>query len=407
MAFARGAGILLHPTSLPGGHGIGDMGREAYRFVDFLTEAGFTLWQVLPLGPTGAANSPYQSLSSFAGNTLLISLEKLSELGLLTPPDMVGASFRNDTVEFDKVGVFKEEMLRKAYANFVDGKGESAFQEGYATFVKEEAGWLDDFALFVALKKDNGGAAWFQWRDSDLINHKADALDKARVELADEVGFQSFCQYAFFSQWRALRKYANDRKVRLMGDVPIYVAHDSADCWAAPGIFKLDEKGNTTSAAGVPPDYFSATGQLWGNPIYRWDVLKQDGYAWWIERIRKTLEMVDLLRIDHFRGFAQFWEVPAGESTAINGKWIDGPGDDFFKALHKALGELPIIAEDLGIITDDVLALRERNNLPGMKILQFAFCDGAEMYLPHTYDRNCVVYTATHDTDTTRGRYGA
>lgn len=407
MAFPRRAGILLHPTSLPGGHGIGDLGRSAYVFVDMLERAGMGLWQVLPLGPTGAANSPYQALSSHAGSPLLISLDELVSDGLLTRAELSATTFGEGPVHYDRVREFKERSLRTAFARLRAGSNTEELHESFDAFVEEEAAWLDDFALFVALKIAFDGKPWFAWPDTELVTRDLGALKNARQKNADEVAFQQFMQFVFFRQWRALRTYANERSVQLMGDVPIYVAHDSSDVWSSPQYFNLDEQGEAQSVAGVPPDYFSATGQLWGNPIYRWDVLKKEGYAWWIERIRATLALVDLLRIDHFRGFAAYWEVPAGEKTAVNGQWITGPGADFFETLRDTLGELPIVAEDLGVITKDVDELRLEQRMPGMKVLQFAFCDGAELYLPHTYETNCVVYTATHDNDTTRGWYEA
>lgn len=405
MPFPRSAGVLLHPTSLPGGEGIGDLGKQAFAFADLLESMGIGLWQVLPVGPTGAANSPYQSLSSAAGNPLLISLQTLVDLGLLNASDLAKHPPNTTAVEFDTVRTFKEAALRKAFAAFDAGKGTAAFRAGLDAFAEEEAGWLDGFSLFVAGKRHFKGKAWFQWSDTDLITRTETALAAMRKELAPEIAFQTWCQYVFFTQWRELKAYCNERRIRLMGDVPIYVAHDSADVWAAPQYFKLDKKGRALSVAGVPPDYFSETGQLWGNPIFRWDAIKADGYRWWLDRIERTLALVDLLRIDHFRGFAAYWEVPAGEKTAINGTWIDGPRDDFFQAIQNKLGDLPIIAEDLGVITEDVDALRLGRGIPGMKVLQFAFCDGAENYLPHNYETNCVVYTGTHDNDTTRGWY--
>ncbi len=406
MTFPRCSGILLHPTSLPGTCGIGDLSDAAYRFVDFLHEAGMSVWQMLPLGPTGAANSPYQCLSSFAGNPLLVSLEALKEERLLGASDLLpDAGFLESWVVFDKVRSYKETALRKAYAAFEAGKCSVEFTKKFETFRAEEQDWLEDFALFVALKEKFGGKAWPDWPEPGLISRDEATMKKYRVELAAQIRFHCFVQFLFFTQWRKLKKYANDKGIKLMGDVPIYVAHDSADVWASPEYFELDAKGGADKMAGVPPDYFSPTGQLWGNPIYNWKKLKADNYKWWVNRINATLTMVDMLRIDHFRGFEAYWEVPAGEKTAVNGKWIKGPGAELFAAVRKELGALPIIAEDLGTITPEVHALREGEGFPGMKVLQFGFCDGAEFYLPHTYEKNAVVYTATHDNDTTKGWY--
>lgn len=408
MSFPRAAGVLLHPTSLPGGHGVGDLGKSAYRFVDFLAAAGQSLWQVLPLGPTGPTNSPYQSLSSFAGNPLLISLDRLVEIGLLTPPDIAGGGVASlPTAEFERAAKFKEKALRLACRHFLAGRGDKAFQKGFLEFREAEKEWVEDYALFLALKRHFQGAAWFQWPDPDLVKRRPAALQKARKEFEDSLLFHIFCQYCFFDQWTALKAYANEKHVRLIGDVPIYTAHDSADVWAEPQYFEVDEEGAVLQMAGVPPDYFSTTGQLWGNPIYRWDVLKKDGYRWWLRRIESVLKLVDILRIDHFRGLQAYWSIPQGETTAVRGEWIEAPGDDFLTTLHQTLGKLPIIAEDLGVITPEVEELRDKHGLPGMKILQFAFCDGADAYRPHTYDKNCVVYTATHDNDTTHGWYAA
>lgn len=407
MPFPRAAGIILHPTSLPGSHGIGDLGPAAYRFIDFLHASGLTLWQVLPLGPTGASNSPYQSLSSFAGNSMLVALEPLVNDGLLKAEDLQGVHFAEGRVDYCRAAEFKERALRKAFAVFQAGRGNPALRSRWLAFKREQAAWLEDFACFAALRRHFQNRAWFAWPDKGLVKRSPALLAKVRKEMADEIAFQVFCQFCFFSQWRALKDYANQKGICIIGDVPIYVAHDSADVWASPEIFALDESGLPLTMAGVPPDYFSATGQLWGNPLYRWDALAESGFSWWLARISATLALVDRLRIDHFRGFESYWEVPAGETTAVNGRWRKGPGDAFFNALRNSLGELPIIAEDLGVITPEVTALRQRHGLPGMKILQFAFCDGAEHYLPHTYESNCVCYTATHDNDTTRGWYAA
>ncbi len=408
MRFPRRAGILLHPTSLPGPHGTGDLGPSALRFADRLAEAGQGLWQVLPLGPTGAANSPYQALSSFAGNPLLISLDALVEDRLLPEKDARRhPDFAEDRADFDGARRFKEEALRTAFERFSEMTA-SDLHDAFRIFRQETEAWLPDFALFMALKDHFRGKPWYDWPEPGLVRREAKAMKAARAELKKEIRYHVFCQFLFFRQWRHLREHARAKGVHLVGDVPIYAAHDSADVWMAPAFFALDASGRATGQAGVPPDYFSETGQLWGNPLYDWNALEKDGFSWWIERIRATLAQVDILRIDHFRGLESYWAVPAGAATAAEGEWKTGPGSAFFEALETALGEVPIIAEDLGIITEEVEALRARHKLPGMKVLQFAFAEGAESYLPHRFtDPNCVAYTATHDNDTTRGWYAA
>lgn len=408
MPFPRLAGVILHPTSLPGGHGVGDLGPGAFQFVDFLHQSGIGLWQILPLGPTGGSHSPYQSLSSFAGNPLLISLDLLAEEGLLGPADLEWAAGNGDHADHAAAYAFKNRALRAALAAFDAGKGDSRFTDAFESFEEAERWWLDDFAVFIAAKQHFEGAAWFHWKDKRLRRRDPETVRDFSRYFAKEIRFHKFCQYAFFSQWRALKAVAAMKRIRLIGDVPIYCAHDSADVWASPKFFQLDDDGNASFMAGVPPDYYSATGQLWGNPLYDWTALAADGYRWWLDRIRATLSIVDILRIDHFRGFQAYWSIPKGEKTAINGKWLIGPGQDFFTHLQDELGEnLPIIAEDLGVITPSVEKLRDDNGLPGMKVLQFAFCDGAEVYLPYSYSPNCVCYVATHDNDTTRGWYDA
>src|SRR5215210_578956 len=393
---ARASGILLHPTSLPGRYGIGEFGDEALRFLDFLAASGQQLWQMLPLGPTGYGSSPYQPYSAFAGNPLLIATDRLVEEGLLDPALLEDLPpFPQDAVDYDAVTPFKQGLLRQAYARFRPGLDFDEFRE-------REAGWLGDYALFMALKGRHDGAGWNEW-EPDLAARQPDALARAREDLVDEVAFHQFVQYLFFSHYGAVRREAEARGIRLVGDLPIFVAFDSADVWAHPDLFYLDAANRPTVVAGVPPDYFSATGQLWGNPLYRWDVMARDGYAWWLARLRAALALCDLVRVDHFRGFEAYWEVPAGETTAANGRWVRGPGDRLFAAVRDELGGLPIIAEDLGLITKEVGALRDRFALPGMKVLQFAFSDPANPYLPHNYTGNCVVYTGTHDNDTTRG----
>jgi 4-alpha-glucanotransferase len=396
--FPRASGILLHPTSLPGRFGIGDLGSTAYRFVDFLAASGQRLWQILPLGPTGYGDSPYQCFSAFAGNHLLISPEKLAEEGLLTPADLENVlPFPEGEVDYGPVIEFKMPLLRRSFANFTP-------QDDFAAFCEKNDWWLTDYALFMALKEVHDGIAWDGWRRDIAMRLSAAAVTRWREELADSILFHEYLQYQFSRQWSALKRYANEHGISIIGDIPIFVAHDSADVWTNQELFYLDEKGQPTLVAGVPPDYFSATGQLWGNPLYRWEKMAQTGYAWWVERFRAMLDAVDLIRLDHFRGFEAYWEVPATEDTAANGRWVKGPGADLFDAVNRALGRLPIIAEDRGVITPEVEALRDQFNFPGMKILQFAFGGGgSHLDLPHNYIRNCVVYTGTHDNDTTVG----
>jgi 4-alpha-glucanotransferase len=404
MRFPRSSGILLHPTSLPGPYGIGDLGPEALRFADFLVDAGQTLWQVLPLGPTGYGDSPYQSFSALAGNPLMISPQRLEEEGwvdrhaLRDIPD-----FPKDEADFARVGSWKRALLESAAQRFLE-RAASADRERFDSFCQANAGWLDDFALFMALKQYHNLSVWSRW-DPSIRWREPAALSSWRERLAQPIAVQKFQQFAFFTQWRELREYCRDRKIRLMGDLPIYVAHDSADVWVNPQYFHLDSHGDPTVVAGVPPDYFSATGQLWGNPIYRWDVLARYGYRWWLERFRAVLEMVDMIRLDHFRGFEAYWEVPATEPTAVHGRWIKGPGPALFHAARLALGELPLVAENLGVITPQVEAIRAEFGFPGMTILQFAFGNDAQApsFRPHNYPREVVAYTGTHDCDTTVG----
>lgn len=399
----RASGILLHPTSLPGRWGIGDLGEAAYQFVDALHAAGQQLWQVMPLGPTGYGDSPYQSFSAFAGNPLLISFERLLAEGLLAPEDLADVPELPDhTVDYGAVIPFKQGVLRRSFERF--GASSSAeLRQAFNDFLAQSHAWLNDYALFAALKQAHGGASWNTW-ERPIARHEPEAVAHWSRQLSGEVQFHSYLQFLFQRQWLDLKHYANQRGVRIIGDIPIFVAYDSADLWANPDLFWLDADGNPLVVAGVPPDYFSATGQRWGNPLYRWDVLAKRGYGWWIERIRATLTLYDIARIDHFRGFAAYWEVPAEEETAVNGRWVASPGRDLFDAVHQALGSLPIIAEDLGLITPDVIELRDGLGFPGMKVLQFAFGGSSEdPYLPHNYSARCVVYTGTHDNDTTRG----
>jgi len=404
LKFLRSAGILMHPTSLPGRCGMGDLGREAYRFVDFLADTGVGLWQLMPLGPTGFGDSPYACFSAFAGNPMLISPELLAEEGLLSPKDIASAPpFPDNHVEYGPVIQFRKQLLAMAWEGFKSG-ADAALKNAFDEFCRIQALWLDDFALFMALK-EIFGLAWNSW-DRDLMRRQPDALWRAAQEHAPLVQAQKFTQYLFFKQWKALKQYANRKGVRIIGDIPIFVAYDSADVWAHPELFHLDENRNPNVVAGVPPDYFSQTGQLWGNPLYRWDAMKRDGFRWWVARIRANLEMVDIIRLDHFRGFEAYWEVPAGEKTAVNGRWVKAPGSEFFQTIRGTVGDVPIIAEDLGVITPPVEELRDAFEFPGMKVLQFAFGgDPSDQYLPHNFIPNCVVYSGTHDNDTALGWY--
>ena len=397
----RAAGILLHPTSLPGPHGIGDVGESAYQWVDFLARAGQQYWQVLPLGPTGFGDSPYQCFSAFAGNPLLIDLNDLIRRGWLRAEDCRPPALPVERVDYGRVIPFKRACLRRAFAGFL-ARATPADRAAWETFRHEHREWLDDFTLFMALK-DHFQVAWYEW-PLDIRRREPQALARYRQELAERVEEHAFIQWMFFQQWQALKTYAHEKGIRLIGDIPIFVAYDSADVWAHQELFCLDDQGNLTAVAGVPPDYFSPTGQRWGNPLYRWDVLATNGYRWWVERVRVTLQLVDVIRLDHFRGFEAYWEIPAEMPTAEKGRWVKGPGDALFHALESALGKMPFIAEDLGFITPEVKALRERWNLPGMKVLQFAFSGPENEYLPHNFTSpRWVVYTGTHDNDTTVG----
>jgi 4-alpha-glucanotransferase len=397
----RSAGILLHPTSLPGPYGIGDLGPAARAWVDALVRARQTWWQVLPVGPTGYADSPYQSSSTFAGNPLLVSPDDLVAEGLLRPDDVAAPGFPADRVDYPAVAAFKQGLLGRAWESFRGGAA-AGLRGPFDEFRAAANGWLADFALFAALKEAHAGREWTDW-PAELVRREPAALAAARAQLADAIGLQQFGQFLFFRQWQALRRYAHDRGVRLIGDIPIFVAPDSADVWANPQLFQLDEHRRPRVVAGVPPDYFSATGQLWGNPLYDWEVLRRTGYAWWLARLQATLALVDLVRLDHFRGFEAYWEIPAGRPTAEVGRWVKAPGADFLQAARRVLGGLPLIAEDLGLITPEVEALRDQFALPGMRILQFAFSDGTNPYLPHNFSRRTVAYTGTHDNDTTLG----
>lgn len=403
----RRGGILLHPTSLPGPHGMGDLGPQAEAWVDWLAAAGCRVWQVLPLGPTGYGDSPYQCLSAFAGNPLLISLERLIEDGLLERGDLEEQpQGPPERVDFGRVIPARWAALARAAGRFRAGAAPGLGPE-FEAFCARHAHWLDDFALFSALKDAQGGAPWTAW-DPELRARAPQALAEARARLQAAVEERALWQFVFFRQWDALRGRAAARGVELLGDLPIFVAHDSADVWARPELFRLDDRGAPTAVAGTPPDRFSSTGQRWGNPLYRWDVLHADGYAWWLARVRALLELVDLVRLDHFRGFEACWEIPAEAPDAAAGRWVPGPGAAFFEALRADMGGLPIVAEDLGEITAPVLALREAFDLPGMKILQFGLEGGPDHpYLPHNYPRRCAAYSGNHDNDTALGWYQA
>jgi 4-alpha-glucanotransferase len=403
MKFSRASGIILHPTSLPGPYGIGDLGPAAYRWLDWLAGSGCTLWQVLPLGPTGYGDSPYQCFSAFAGNPYLISPELLLEQGLLIPDDLSDVPEWDDQkVDFGRLYLWKPALLEKAFHRFTAKP--VSFQSDFDSFCAENATWLDDYALFMALKETQGGGSWDSWPVALRLRDPS-VLGVVRTSLADLIVRSSFYQFLFFRQWKAVRSYAHEKGLQIIGDIPIFVAYDSSDVWAHPELFYLDENGNPTVMAGVPPDYFSPTGQLWGNPLYKWEIHKASGYHWWLDRIRSALKLVDILRVDHFRGFAGYWEIPAGNPTAEIGRWIPGPGADLFNGIQENLGSLPILAEDLGVITPDVVDLRNQFGLPGMKILQFAFSGPENPFLPHSYPQNCAVYTGTHDNDTSRGWY--
>lgn len=437
----RKSGILVHPTSFPSKYGIGDLSGAAYDFIDFLKQSGTRVWQILPLGHTSFGDSPYQSFSAFAGNPLIISIDELIKDKLLTQED-IGENFNFDEnkTDFGKVIDFKYPIFRKAFLNFkiLCGKNKNVKKE-FESFCSENSFWLDDYTLFIALKnyfidkrkntyespeykkyyKQNKdvmsrdfiadcfyGGAFNSWPE-EIVLRKSYALSKWKKTLKNEILFYKFLQYKFFEQWAKLKKYANSNGIEIIGDIPIFVSGDSADVWSNPELFRINEKGYPTEVAGVPPDYFSETGQLWGNPLYDWDMHEKTKYKWWILRIKKTLEIVDVLRIDHFRAFESYWSIPYGEKTAVNGKWEKGPQTALFDALKNEMGDLPIIAEDLGDLNPEVIELRDKLGFPGMKILQFGFGDGSgNEYLPHNYKTtNCVVYTGTHDNDTTVGWY--
>jgi 4-alpha-glucanotransferase len=400
----RGSGILLHPTSLPGRYGIGEFGAEALNFVEFLEAAGQKIWQVLPLNPTGYGDSPYQCFSALGGNPLLISLDRLADEGILDRARLQRApGFRDGEVDFPAVIRYKDDMLRRAAETFFCDASHAQLCE-LDSFRAAQHCWLPDFALFMAAKEAHGGAAWTEW-ESGLAGRNPEAVLCWRKRLQKQIAYHEFWQFEFFRQWKIVQKACAERGIHIMGDVPIYVAHDSADVWANQHLFWLDECGRPVKVAGVPPDYFSATGQLWGNPIYHWDEMRETGYQWWIDRLRAIFTRFEIVRLDHFRGFESYWEIPANEPTAVNGRWVKGPGRELFVALQKALGRLPLVAENLGVITPQVEALRKEFGFPGMAIAQFAFSKDqqAPMFRPHNYVRELVAYTGTHDNDTMLG----
>lgn len=398
----RQQGILMPVFSIPSAYGIGTFGRESYRFVDFLKEAGQKLWQILPLGPTGYGDSPYQSFSTFAGNPYFIDLELLIQDGYLTEEECDACDFGQNahSIDYEKMYFARFEVLRKAFER---GFRALRRKQDYVAFVEQNAHWLEDYALYMAVKDSFGGVCFAEW-DEDIRLRKKAALAKYRKLLKNEIDFYRFLQYLFDTQWKALKGYANERGIEIIGDIPIYVAFDSADTWANPKLFQMDEAGFPTGVAGCPPDYFSRTGQLWGNPLYDWAYHRETGYEWWMRRFAHCFELYDVVRIDHFRGFDEYWSVPYGEETAVGGCWEKGPGYELFAVMKRTLGKKKVIAEDLGFMTSSVRRLVKRTGFPNMKILQFAFeANGKSEYLPHLYDRNCVVYTGTHDNDTMIG----
>jgi 4-alpha-glucanotransferase len=402
MKIERSAGILLHPTSLPGKFGIGDLGPEAYNFVDFMKSAGQTLWQVFPLGPTGYGDSPYQSFSTFAGNPLLVSPELLFRDGLLdksyleNPP-----GFDPHKIDFGKLIWYKTSLLRKAYEKFL--RMNHNIEDECGDFCKQNSYWLEDYSLFMAVKDYHNGIAWSQWSE-DIAFRKGDAVKSWKEKLIKDVNYNKFVQYVFNKQWKKLKEYTHNSGIKIIGDLPIFIAYDSSDLWSNKEQFTVRENGLLEFVAGVPPDYFSETGQLWGNPLYKWKVMEKDNFCWWQKRISKLLELVDIIRIDHFRGLDAYWEIPGDADTAINGRWVKAPGEKLFNTIKKNLGEVPIVAEDLGVITSSVETLRDKFEFPGIKILQFAFGENMEKkFLPHNHIKNCIIHTGSHDNETTRG----
>lgn len=398
----RKSGVLLPIASLPSPYGIGSFSKEAYAFVDALKKGGQSLWQILPLGPTGYGDSPYQSFSTYAGNPYFIDLEQLAEEGLLTKEECESYDWGADAeqIDYEKIYLSRFQILKKAF-----DRRSKAEEEAFAKFCLKNSYWLDDYALYMAVKNSYGGKSWCEWEE-DIRLRRAEAMEEYRNKLSDEVAFYKYLQYLFTKQWEKLKLYANERGIQIVGDIPIYVAFDSADTWANPGLFQLDENNTPTAVAGCPPDGFSATGQLWGNPLYRWAYHKETKYDWWIKRIEHCFRLYDIVRIDHFRGFDEYYSIPYGEETAEHGHWEKGPGIELFRVLQEELGELNIIAEDLGYLTDSVRELLKDSGYPGMKVLQFAFDSREESdYLSHNYNKNCVVYTGTHDNDTLKGWY--
>jgi 4-alpha-glucanotransferase len=402
MLTQRSSGILMHPTSLPSRGGIGDLGPAAYQFIDWLAAAKQTVWQVLPIGPAGYGNSPYSCTSAFAGNVLMISLERLVERGYLEGARLDGSKNGTTPVDYDAVRAYKLPLLREAARNFLRSENRTS-RERFEAFSSENEWWLEDYALFSVLREHFSESAWNSW-PTDIRGRKPETLEELRAELKDPIALERVLQFAFFEQWKSLREYCSPRGIRIVGDVAIFVSYDSADVWTHPDIFRLDHDLSPLVVAGVPPDAFSETGQRWGNPLYDWDALKARGYDWWVERMKWAVETCDIVRLDHFRGFEACWEIPADEPTAINGHWTPGPNEDLFKRLKAALGTLPFIAEDLGYITPEVRELRKKVKIPGMKVMQFGFGNkGAHIYLPHMFTPDSVVYTGTHDNDTTVG----
>ncbi len=406
--FKRGSGVLLHPSALPGSQGIGCLGAQALAFLRWLNESGQTYWQICPLVPTGFGDSPYQGLSAFAGNPNLIDLEELVDLGLLIPADLDSLkNLPSGRVDFRRLVPEKTAKLRKAWRSFSESSVTHPLRDNFKQYQADNHEWLADFSLFMVLKEHNNGRSWAEW-DNSLRFRNAAAIESARNTFSAEISYHEFVQFIFDTQWKRIHREAGRLGIQIIGDLPIFVSYDSSDCWSRPDLFLLDSRRMPTHVAGVPPDYFSSTGQLWGNPLYNWKVMKKNGYAWWIRVLKTKLKQYDILRIDHFRGFSAYWSVPFGEETAVNGKWVPAPGKDLFRKVKLVLGDPPVIAEDLGVITEDVVELIEYCGFPRMKVLQFAF-DSAEQndYLPHTFDRNCLVYTGTHDNDTVAGWYGS
>ena len=400
----RSSGLLLHPTSLPGPFGIGDLGPAAKKWIDILAQAEQSWWQILPLGPTGYGDSPYQSFSAFAGNPLMISPEEMIDDGLLNASDIKGINITDKRANFGSALTIKTNLFERAWKRF-QGSDFSKLRSEFETFIEEEKDWLDDYVLFMAIKEQQEGKSWQEWPD-DLRKRKDSAISTVRQELEDTIGQHRFRQFLFYRQWKTVRAYATKKGIQLIGDIPIFISSDSADVWANPQLFLLDKENRPTVVAGVPPDYFCETGQLWGNPHYDWDALRETGYAWWVSRAKATLAQVDLVRLDHFCGFESAWHVPADEETAINGKYVPGPSAHFFESMKQALDGLPFIAEDLGTVTPAVETLRDQFELPGMKVLHFAFGDDwSNPFLPHNYVHNSVAYTGTHDNNTSRGWY--